>query len=208
MGSRCMILAGSAVHNPVSSHRPKKNSAVTRLPRPPQGIFVCTCTFQGACYLKGPHLERETFLSASFTKENCQCSVHLINVSPFSAPARKSNISLQTCFSLKFSCQMEGCCVFFRFLFKAGPGDQIKSDEVQVSLTRRRQLVQKQFTVQDFILRSAGSRRRQTHRKHIAADANHVHHSLGSLNYRFELKPSEMQYLFISGQKCGSLLVL
>lgn len=109
VGSRCMILAGSAVHNPVSSHRPKKNSAVTRLPRPPQGIFVCTCTFQGACYLKGPHLERETFLSASFTKENCQSSVHLINVSPFSAPARKSNISLRTCFSFKFSRQVEGC---------------------------------------------------------------------------------------------------
>lgn len=69
VGSRCMILAGSAVRNPVSSHRPKKNSAVTRLPRPPQSIFVCTGTFQGACYLKGPHLEKETFLSASFTKE-------------------------------------------------------------------------------------------------------------------------------------------
>lgn len=176
-----MILAGSAVRNPVSSHRPKKNSAVTWLPRPPQGIFVCTGTFQGACYLKGPHLEKETFLSASFTKENCQSSVHLINVLPFSAPARKRNISLRTCFSLKFSCQVEGCWVFFFFfLFKAGPREQIKSNEVQVSLTRRRRLVQKQATVRDFIVRSAGgSRRRQTHRKHIAADAGHVHRKNG-----------------------------
>lgn len=80
-------------------------------------------------------MERQTFLSASFAKENCKSSVHLINVSPFSAAARKSNSSLQTRFSIKVSGQAEGCWVLFvfLFLFMAGSGEQIKSNEVQVS---------------------------------------------------------------------------
>lgn len=40
VGFRCMILAGFVVMNWVSSHKGKKNSAVTQLPRPPQGVFV------------------------------------------------------------------------------------------------------------------------------------------------------------------------
>lgn len=70
VGLRCMVLAGFVVRNSVSSHKRKKNSAVTQLPRPPQGIFVYTCSFQGACYLEVhigrrrlsflPHSQRRT----------------------------------------------------------------------------------------------------------------------------------------------------
>lgn len=113
VGFRC-VLAAFQVMNSVSSHKQCSHSA--SLP---------TTDFQEQLLgLSEVHIEK---LSASFKTENSQSSIHQINVFEFSFQARKQN-TLRWEHFYAYSRQT--------FFFKAGPGEQIMSNEVQVNMTR------------------------------------------------------------------------
>lgn len=79
------------------------------------------------CYLKFSSW-RKRFLSASFEQENCQSSIHQIK--DF-ASFVSGSVTWEERFARSISMQLPGRQRFF----KAGPGDQIMTNEVQVNVT-------------------------------------------------------------------------
>lgn len=79
------------------------------------------------CYLKVSSW-RKRFLSASFEQENCQSSIHQIK--DF-ASFVSGSVTWEERFARSISMQLPGRQRFF----KAGPGDQIMTNEVQVNVT-------------------------------------------------------------------------
>lgn len=126
VGFRCMVLAEFVVMNSVNPLKSKKNSGVTQLPHPPQGIFGCTCTFSGAAFS----------LSWSFAFKNFPFCLSQKGEQPKLSPSDK-------CFRffpfshVKGTFCLESFCAYARWtFFKVGPGEQTMSNEVRINMNR------------------------------------------------------------------------